>query len=322
MSETTEQASQQFAQDVKQGLSQSPKSLSSKYFYNPVGDMLFQKIMALDAYYLTRSELEILTEQKEEILKAFLGNDESFRLVELGAGDGTKTKVLLEHFVLQKTDCTYTPIDISGHVLETLKLELSEQLAEVKVEPIQGDYFKALEALKRNHDQKEVVLFLGSNIGNFPGDEGKEFLKHISDDLMSGDLLFIGFDLMKDPQTILNAYNDKKGVTAEFNLNLLDRINNELGGSFDRDAFVHFPTYNPVNGETKSFLVSKKKQSVYIEAIDQLYEFAANEVIDMEISQKYSYEMIEAFAEYAGFEIIKHFEDQKGFFVDSLWRKR
>lgn len=322
MSKTTKVADHQFAQDVKRGLSQTPKNLSSKYFYDPIGDMLFQKIMELDEYYLTRSEFEIFSEQKTEILKAFLGNDESFRLVELGAGDGTKTKVLLEHFVLEQTDFTYTPIDISGHVLETLKLDLSNELAEVKVEPIQGDYFKALEVLKRNHDQKEVVLFLGSNVGNFTGEEGRQFLKHISDDLSAGDLLFIGFDLMKDPRTILNAYNDKEGVTAEFNLNLLDRINNELGGNFDRDAFIHYPMYDPLTGQTKSFLVSKRKQSVYIEAIDGLFEFKAHEPIDMEVSQKYSYEMIEDYAEHAGFDIIKNFEDKRGFFVDSLWRKR
>ena len=322
MSKTLTEVNAEFAEDVRKGLTQKPKSLSSKYFYNAIGDLLFQKIMELDEYYLTRSEFEIFSEQKEEVLKAFLGNDESFRLVELGAGDGTKTKVLLEYFVEEGTDFTYSPIDISGHVLNTLEEDLAQQLPELKVEPIQGDYFAALEELKRRHDLKEVVLFLGSNIGNFTGDEGKEFLRHVGDDMTSGDLLFIGFDLMKDPQTILNAYNDKEGITAEFNLNLLDRINNELGGNFDRDAFKHYPTYDPLTGQTKSFLVSKRKQSVYIEAIDELIEFKANEVIDMEVSQKYSYEMIESFADHAGFDHVWNFEDKKKFFVDSLWRKR
>ncbi len=322
MDKTTAEVNSEFAEDVRHGLSQKPKSLSSKYFYDPLGDLLFQKIMELDEYYLTRSEFEIFSEQKSEILRAFLGSDSSFKLVELGAGDGTKTKVLLEHFVQEGTDFTYSPIDISGHVLATLKSELNSQIPNLRVEPIQGDYFKALEELKRNHDQKEVVLFLGSNIGNFVGDSGKEFLKHLGKDMMSGDLLFIGFDLMKDPQTILNAYNDKKGVTAEFNLNLLDRINNELGGNFERDAFTHFPTYDPLTGETKSFLISKRKQSVYIESIDHLVEFQANEAIHMEVSQKYSFEMIEKFADYAGFDIIQNFTDNKKFFVDSLWVKR
>lgn len=322
MNKTTTEVYSAFAHDVKEGLSQQPKSLSSKYFYDPIGDLLFQRIMELDEYYLTRSEFEIFSEQKEKILKAFLGNEESFRLVELGAGDGTKTKVLLDHFVERGIIFTYSPIDISGHVLKSLESELNTLLPALKVESVQGDYFKALKELKRSNCQKEVVLFLGSNIGNFIGYSGKVFLKQLGKSLMPGDLLFIGFDLMKDPQTILSAYNDKHGITAEFNLNLLDRINNELGGNFERDAFTHFPTYDPLTGETKSFLISKRRQSVYIESIDYSFEFQTNEAIHMEVSQKYSFQMIEEFADYAGFEIVQNFTDRKDFFVDSLWVKR
>lgn len=320
MSETTIELSS-FAIDIKQGLSQKPKQLSSKYFYNAIGDMLFQKIMELDEYYLTRSEFEILSEQKEEILKAFMGDDSSFRLVELGAGDGTKTKVLLESFSKKGVDFAYSPIDISQSVLDQLEGDLNKNLPSVRVEPIQGDYFEALRELKRNHDLKEVVLFLGSTIGNFNYSQGIGFLKQLGEDLSTGDLLFIGFDLKKDPQVILKAYNDAKGITAEFNLNLLDRINNELGGNFDRNEFRHYPTYDPLTGETKSYLISKKRQTVYIEVLDQEFTFEKDEAIFMEISQKYSLEMIEECATQAGFKIVQKFFDQKGYFVDALWEK-
>lgn len=320
MNDTTLELSA-FAKDIKEGLSQKPKQLSSKYFYNAIGDMLFQKIMELDEYYLTRSEFEILDEQKDEILMSFLGNDVSFRLVELGAGDGTKTKLLLESFCDKEVDFAYSPIDISESVLVKLEEDLKKELPSLRVEPIQGDYFIALQELKRNHDLKEVVLFLGSTIGNFDPDQGIEFLKKLGNDLTSGDLLFIGFDLKKDPDLILNAYNDAQGITAEFNLNLLDRINNELGGNFDRDAFKHYPTYDPMSGETKSYLISKKTQSVYIEEIDEAVDFAENEAIFMEISQKYSMEMIEECARLAGFKIVQKFLDRKEFFVDVLWEK-
>ena len=136
MDKITTEVNSAFAQDVKQGLSQQPKFLSSKYFYDPIGDLLFQKIMELDEYYLTRSEFDIFSEQKADILKAFSGNDESFRLVELGVGNGTKTKVLLDHFVEKGINFTYSPIDISGHVLKTLEAELNTLLPDLKVESV------------------------------------------------------------------------------------------------------------------------------------------------------------------------------------------
>ncbi len=310
-----------FAEDVRQGLLQTPKTLSSKYFYDEQGDKLFQTIMGLGEYYLTRCEYEIFSEQKEAILKSFLGNDDSFRLVELGAGDGTKTKVLMDHFLQAGADFTYNPIDISQNVLDQLKADLSTVLPELEVEPIQGDYFDALGELNRHHSRKEVVLFLGSNIGNFSNEGGEQFLTKLGENLAKGDLLLIGFDLMKNPQTILNAYNDKLGVTKEFNLNLLTRMNHELGANFDIEKFKHFPTYNPINGETRSHLISTEEQQVYIEALDTTFHFDAWEAIHTEVSQKYSPKMIERFAEVAGFRIVENFSDECHYYVDSLWEK-
>lgn len=320
MSDTTLVLSS-FAEDVRQGLLQTPKTLPSKYFYDEQGDKLFQTIMGLGEYYLTRCEFEIFSEQKEAILKSFLGNDDSFRLVELGAGDGTKTKVLMDHFLEAGADFTYNPIDISQNVLDQLKADLSEVLPKLEVEPIQGDYFDALGELNRHHSRKEVVLFLGSNIGNFSNEGGEQFLTRLGENLAKGDLLLIGFDLMKNPQTILNAYNDKLGVTKEFNLNLLTRMNNELGANFDAEKFKHFPTYDPINGETRSHLISTEEQEVYIEALDTTFRFDAWEAIHTEVSQKYSPKMIERFAEAAGFRIVENFSDECYYYVDSLWEK-
>lgn len=310
-----------FALDVDKGLSSDPKYLPSKYFYDEVGDQLFQTIMGLGEYYLTRSEFEIFDTQKEDILKHFLGTDQNFNLIELGAGDGTKTKILLRYFVESGLDFRYSPIDISGHVLEVLTEDLEAEIPELNVNPIEGDYFDALAKLNQSHDQKEVVLFLGSNIGNFANGAAHKFLLKLSDNLSKGDLLLIGFDLMKDPNVILNAYNDQMGVTREFNLNLLKRMNGELGADFDAASFQHFPTYNPITGETRSHLISNKKQTVYVEVLDKHFQFDAWEAIHTEVSQKYSPKMIEDFAQRSGFKIVKNFLDQNGYFVDSLWVK-
>lgn len=310
-----------FAEDVRNGLLQSPKTLPSKYFYNEQGDKLFQTIMGLGEYYLTRCEFQIFEDQKEQILQKFLGADQRFKLIELGAGDGTKTKVLLDHFLKAGADFTYAPIDISQNVLDQLGADLEESMPELHFEPIQGDYFHALADLNKDHDMKEVVLFLGSNIGNFSIEGAHQFLSQLGDNLSSGDLLLIGFDLMKNPQTILNAYNDKMGVTREFNHNLLRRINDELGADFQVDKFKHFPTYNPINGETRSHLVSTESQDVYIEALEETFHFDAWEAVHTEVSQKYSPKMIRDYAAQAGFRIVHDFTDECRYYVDSLWEK-
>jgi dimethylhistidine N-methyltransferase len=277
--------------------------------------------MGLGEYYLTRCEFEIFSEQKEDILQSFLGSEDSFKLVELGAGDGTKTKVLMKHFLSEEVDFTYSPIDISQNVLDQLEGDLKENLPELSVEPAQGDYFEALASLNADGETKRVVLFLGSNIGNFSNVGGKQFLSELGDNLSQGDMLLIGFDLMKDPQTILNAYNDQLGVTKEFNLNLLTRMNTELGADFEIENFKHFPTYNPITGETRSHLISTVEQKVTIAELEQTFTFDAWEAIHTEVSQKYSPKMIEDYAREAGFRILKNFSDADHYYVDSLWEK-
>lgn len=308
----------QFAHDVLDGLNSTPKTLPSKYFYDKTGDDLFQQIMKLDEYYLTRSEYEIFDTYKNDFLDLFRQDADKFNLVEFGAGDGYKTKVLLESFVKANATFNYVPIDISANVLDQLETSLKKELPELKVKSIRDDYFKALKRLE-NGGTKEVVLFLGSNIGNFTRGKADEFLKGLYNGLNKGDMVLIGCDMKKDPKVILDAYNDSKGVTASFNFNLLDRINNELEGNFDLDKFQHHPIYNPMTGTTSSFLVSKERQTV--EIMDSAVQFDAWEAIHMEISQKYDLRTVKELAASAGFEIVKNFYDSNKYYLNTVWKK-
>lgn len=305
------------AEDVHTGLRAVNKFLSSKYFYDAKGDELFQQIMHLDEYYLTRKELEIFETHKEAILDA-ISDGEPFRIIELGAGDGLKTKVLLKHFLDQGVDFTYTPVDISGNVLEILEEDLKGEMPELNIESYQGDYFDALAKVSEN-SERDIVFFLGSTIGNFSQVEAEGFLTKLQNILKPKDLLFMGVDLKKDPSIILNAYNDSKGVTREFNLNLLDRINSELDADFDRTQFQHYPYYNPHTGECRSYLISKVDQVVTIDG--DKYEFLAWEAIFMEISKKYDQRQLEDLAEIAGFRAMDSFLDKDRWFADVLWEK-
>jgi dimethylhistidine N-methyltransferase len=308
-----------FAEDVRKGLSSQPKYLLSKYFYDERGDELFQAIMNVEEYYLTRCEYEILNFKKEDIISAFDTNGQYFNLIELGAGDGFKTKVLIQYLKHKEIKFKYLPVDISANVLENLHEDLIKSFPSLEVQPVQGDYFKVLKELSNKEETLKVLLFLGSNIGNFSEGQAISFLKDLAGNMSWGDKLLIGFDLKKDPQVILKAYNDQAGITRAFNLNLLDRINVELGGDFVLENFIHFPTYDPVTGQARSYLVSKQEQAVFIEALGQSFIFSPWEPIFMEVSQKYDISDIERLASLSGFKIEQMFYDPKRYFVDSLW---
>jgi dimethylhistidine N-methyltransferase len=310
----------QFAEDVLNGLSSKPKTLSSKYFYDDEGTRYFQQIMKLPEYYLTGAELEIFSTQTEAIRRVFGNGDNDFDLIELGAGDGTKTAVLVDHFLKHNTDITYSPIDISQEALDALSAKFNAEFPDLKMETRNGDYFKILKSLKNGGRRRKILLFLGSNIGNFSRDQSIDFFRQLHAVMNPNDLLFIGFDLQKDPHVILRAYDDSQGITAAFNLNLLRRINSELGGNFDLDKFVHYALYRPVECAARSFLISREKQSIHIEALGRSFEFESWEAIFMEISQKYSLPMIEGLAAESGFEIKQNFFDSKNYYCDSLWQ--
>lgn len=311
----------QFEIEVQKGLTDYPKHLSSKYFYDKKGDQLFQDIMNMPEYYLTNAEFEIFQTHSNKITTLFSKDSKNFNLVELGAGDGKKTKILLQSMVDSHIDFTYQPIDISQNVLDQLTTSLQFEIPAVNVKPKQGTYFDALENIASQTDTKKVILFLGSNIGNLLHPQAIEFLTQVQKLMRTDDLFFVGFDQKKNPQTILDAYNDQTGITAAFNKNILERINRELGGNFDLNTFLHWEVYDPETGTAKSYLVAKEKQSVSIEKLDIEIDFAQWETIHTEISQKYDDKTIAWLAEKSGLEIIEQFSDSKNQYKNYVFKK-
>lgn len=308
------------AQDTLEGLSSQQKYLSSKYFYDDQGSKIFQDIMRMPEYYLTNCELEIFYSNKKEILYEFSGREKQFEILELGAGDGLKTKILLSHFLDRNATFNYIPIDISEEAIINLLSNFEKEIPELEINGRIGDYFDLIEDFKLNGQIKKIILFLGSNIGNFNGRQALVFLNKLRNVLNPIDQVFIGFDLKKDPEVIMKAYNDPHGHTAAFNLNLLKRLNKEMGADFKLENFKHHEVYNPQSGAAKSYLISLKDQHVYIDELNKSFSFNKWESIFMERSQKYDMEMISNLASNSGFEIVRNFYDQRQYFVNSLWK--
>ncbi|MCK0189850.1 L-histidine N(alpha)-methyltransferase [Arenibacter sp. F20364] len=307
-----------FKSEVESGLNSSPKTLPSKYFYDKKGDALFVEIMNLPEYYLTRSELDIFQNKTQQLIDVLdLNPDTYFELIELGAGDGLKTKKLLRSLDAQNFKFDYIPIDISVNALKLLEQDLDRALPNVSVKTKHGDYFEVLGSLKKSKKPK-VILFLGSNIGNMTDELATQFIYNLGTNLQNGDKLLLGVDLIKPKKIVLPAYNDSKGITAEFNLNLLKRINKELGGDFNLDNFEHRPEYNEAEGIAKSFIVSTVHQKVEIKALKKTYEFAKGESIHTEISRKYNDPIIEKIISKTDFGLKTKIMDGKEYFADYI----
>lgn len=308
----------QFLKEVLADLSRAPKALNSKYFYDEKGDKLFQEIMNCSEYYPTDCEMEIFRERTKDLAITLKNGFNDFDLVELGAGDATKSSFLLKELVDMGADFTYMPIDISSTMIAHLEKALPSRIPGLKVEGLNGEYFDMLEKANKISSRKKVVLMLGGNIGNETPENALEFCRRIRASLQQGDLVMIGFDLKKNPKIILAAYNDANGFTRSFNLNLLDRINKELQGNFNTGLFEHYPTYDPATGSCKSYLISTIAQEVTISG--HTFNFEKNEFIFMEISQKYSLQQTEDMALTTGFNTVTHFLDHKRWFVDTVWQ--
>lgn len=309
-----------FKEDIIKGLTSYPKSLPSKYIYDKNGDKLFQEIMAMPEYYLTNAEFEILDQHKTKICSEF-AKDGDFDLIELGAGDGKKTKILLKELIKNNFEFHYVPIDISQNVLKELEEAISLEIPKVQIETKQGTYFNVLSELDQYRHRKKVILFLGSNIGNLLHENAIKFLKAIRNNMHPNDMLFIGFDQKKNPQTILDAYNDKAGITERFNKNLLLRINETFDANFDTDNFMHWESYNPESGTAMSYLVSKIKQVVEIKDLSMEIEFKAWETIHVEISQKYNEKVINWLADQSGLKVHSNYRDKKSFFKNYIFTR-
>jgi L-histidine N-alpha-methyltransferase len=299
-----------FAQDIEEGLLSNPKSIPSIYFYDQKGEALFRDIMNLDEYYLTKSELEILTNQGSQITK--LIPKQTLDIIELGAGDGIKTKEFLKYF--EHPSNVFIPIDISEAAVKDITRKMKSWIPKLTTEGICGDYFQMLDGLKGK--RKKLILFLGSNLGNMLDDQAKKFIENLDNSMNSGDQLLLGLDLIKSKDIILPAYQDKKGVTSAFNINLLTRMNRELGANFNISKFKHLAEYE--DGITKSFIKSNEEQSVHISELDCTIEFQKGERIHTEVSRKYDEKILNSLLQNTELKVQERYIDKKGYFTNFL----
>jgi L-histidine N-alpha-methyltransferase len=309
----------QFAQAVLEGLSKKNKCLPSWLLFDNRGSEIFKEITESPEYLPAVCEFEIFNNHIKIITD--LISKQPFNLIELGSGDGGKTQLLIKDIIKNKIDLTYYPIDISEGAIRDLveTLKLKHENTTIKVNGLVGDYFVGLKNLTRKKDHRNLVLFLGVTLNNMSPPDASIFLKKLHKTLNKKDLLLIGFDLMKNPKIIHNAYNDSKGLFEKFNLYLLDRINEVLGGNFEKEFFVHQGHYNPKINALESYLYSTKKQSVHIRDLNKDFKFLAWEGTKTEQSYKFNQEKINLMAKNNGFKIIKELYDSKEYFVDSIW---
>jgi dimethylhistidine N-methyltransferase len=303
----------QFRNDVLAGLNASPRRLSSVYFYDDAGSGLFEEITRLPEYYLTRVEREILTMHGDRIVDSFLG--EPACIVDLGAGDGDKTRILLERIHARGGDVRYAPVDVSAAALWSAEQIMKRHLPWLRVDPVHSDYVAGLARVRAAQaGRRLLVLWLGSSVGNFPHDQAASMLGGFAKACGARDSLLIGFDLLKDPKTLTAAYDDSRGVTAQFNYNLLERINRELSADFDPSQFAHHAVFSPSHARMESYLISRKRQTVQVAG--QRFEFEAWEPIHTEVSCKYSEREIDQLLSEAGLSRIEFFTDPHHQFAD------
>jgi len=311
----------EFEQHVKEGLTSFPKSLSSKYIYDERGDELFRQIMNLPEYYLTNAEYNIISEHKGKLKEQF-NHPDGCDLIELGAGDGKKTKVLLNELVQHNVDVTYIPIDISQHAIDSLTSSLKEIMPSLQVKGEQGMYFDVLKRLSQYNKRPKVIMVLGSNIGNLKHPDAIDFLSQLAQHMNPQDSLFMGFDQKKNPWMIQRAYSDAQGVTQEFNRNLLHRINNEMNGDFPVNKFEHWESYDPETGTAKSYLIATEACEVELKKLQLTVNFKKWETIHCEISQKYDDDVVKWLAGESGLNIVNIYEDSDHLFKNYLFNKK
>ncbi len=311
-----------FADDVRAGLKGKKKSLPPKYFYDDLGSQLFVAICRLPEYYLTRAESEILRNHSEEIAASICG---PVRLIELGSGSAEKTRYLIDALLARQTLLHYKPVDISPASIEESSRELLKSYPRLRITAYAADYFTALRAMMEEpsaKDERAMALFLGSNIGNFEMDEARVFLRAVRSVLDRGDGLLIGADLKKSSDVLVPAYDDPLGVTAAFNINLLGRINRELGGEFDLKKFEHRARYNESEGRMEMYLVSRERQTIAIRSLDVEIHFEEGETIHTENSYKYDTDQLTSLARESGFALERTWTDSLQCFSFNLFAVR
>ena len=306
----------EFAREVESGLQKDHKTLPCRYFYDDEGSDLFEAICALPEYYLTRTERAIL-EQQAGAIAAHLPED--IALVELGSGSAVKTRVLIAELLRRQATLRYIPVDISRTALEESATALLQDFPALEILAIAAEYQTGLDYLKEQLEGPKLILWLGSNVGNFERTEAATFLSKVRQALSPRDRLLVGIDLRKDRAVLESAYDDAQGITARFNRNILNHINRELGGHFDLDRFRHRAVYDEEIGRIEMHLVSACTQSVAIDQLNLEVEFAAGESIHTENSYKYSNAEIQALAAAANLRLEQQFCDSAERFSVNLF---
>ncbi len=313
---TSDDAQPSLAEDVRLGLAGHPKQLLPKYFYDELGSQLFEVICLLPEYYLTRAEREIMSRYAEEMVRSVEGDK---TLLEMGSGSAFKTRRIIEALLREQRELRYIAVDISATALETSSRLLLQSYPDLKIEAFASDYYSGLKALASVPRKRTLALFLGSNIGNFDAGESRTFLRALRGVLSAGDALLLGADLKKERVVLEAAYDDALGVTAAFNLNLLARINRELGANFDLRHFRHYVTYNEDVGRIEIYAESLRAQTVRIEGLDLTVNFEEGERIHTENSYKYDMADLRLLAEETGFELSRTWTDAQERFSSNLF---
>lgn len=306
------------AQIVYEGLSQNPKRLPSYLFYDQAGSELFEQITKLPEYYPTRTELEILENDAEEIVcEAGRG----FELVEFGSGSSYKTRILIDAALRLQGSLTYIPIDISRDFLIESVQNLLEDYASLHIVAVAAEYRAGLQNLPKTKHHR-LILFMGSNIGNMEDEEAIAFLSSISDRMSPSDRLMLGADLAKDPSIVIPAYNDAQGVTAQFNINMLDSLNAQIGTNFQTEAFQHRAPYLQDQGHVQMQLVATQAQIVECPDFPQPIQINEGEIIVTEISSKYTPERLEELFSAANLQTVRTWNDDRNWFSVVMLQKR
>ncbi len=307
-----------FEAAVRRGLTGRPRVIPPWFWYDAEGSRLFDAVCDTPEYYLTRVEAGIL-ERSAPRLAATIGEG-PIDVVDLGCGDGRKTAPVIAALRDGGAAVRYVPIDISGAAVDTAAAAMIARFPGLAIQGLIGEYFDGISWLSKNADRPRLVMFLGSNIGNFPMPEASAFATRLCKSLSPGDRVLIGFDLRKPGAPLIAAYNDSEGVGPRFSLNLLRRINRELGADFDLERFEARSTYDPVEGAIRMYLISLEEQSVYVRALDRRFDFEAFDPIQVGYSYKFRPREITQLAREARVDVEAMYFDDARWFCDAVWR--
>lgn len=311
---------EELLRDVQSGLLARPRSLKPWMFYDESGSSLFERITTLPEYYPTRTEHSILALHADAIVaSACVDQFRPLRLIELGAGTASKTSLLLEAAMRRHVEVIYMPLDVSADALNVASRNVESAFPQVLVEPMVVNYVTSPPQLEQ-FDGPTLALYLGSSIGNFLPREAQTILRHLGSQLRNSDVLLLGTDLVKDESTLVAAYDDSEGITAAFNLNILNRLNRELGATFNVAGFRHCAVWNSFESRIEMHLVSTRDQDVYIAASQLNLHFAKEETIHTENSYKLTDKAIKSLLENSGFSIAESWKDGRGWYAVTLAR--